>query len=207
MEFPFFIYNFALVNGSLIININTIMAKLIELFGCARQGKSLVTVNKILQSVNQEQKCLLIIDESEVTLYRERMKKLCRDNDKLRQNCEVYVLCYTPLNNNEEILSKIKEIIEYKSKGIKFSNVFVDCMYTKPKREGKPNFLLQMELYKDVDNVIITELLTYDTTNQFVYGNCQYVCNKEGDVIMVEKIRDNTDNSIFTEEKEIIPII
>jgi len=207
LEFPFFIYNFALVNGSLIININTIMAKLIEIFSYAGQGKSLVIVNKLLQSVNQEQKCLLIIDESEVTLYRERMKKLCKDNDKLRQNCEVYVLCYTPLNNNEEILSKIKEIIKYKSKGIKFSSVFVDCIYAKPKREGKPNFLLQMELYKEVDNVIITEQLTYDATNHFVYGNCQYVCQKEGDVIIVEKLRDNTNNDIFTEEKEIIPII
>jgi len=183
------------------------MAKLIEIFSYAGQGKSLVIVNKLLQSVNHEQKCLLIIDESEVTLYRERMKKLCKDNDKLRQNCEVYVLCYTPLNNNEEILSKIKEIIKYKSKGIKFSSVFVDCMYTKPKREGKSNFLLQMELYKEADNVIITEPLEYSVSNPFVYGNCQYVCHKEDDVIMVEKVRDNINNGIFTEEKEIIPII
>lgn len=205
MEFPFFNYTFASANGSLIININTIMAKLIEIFSRAGQGKSLIIFNKILQSVKQEKKCLLIIDESEVGLYRKRISNLCdEDSKKLHDNCDVIVLCAELYN--DDILYRIKEIVaKYKDK--KFDNIFVDCLYIRIRRKGKDALIMEIEDYNDIGNIIITEQLTFDAVTPYVLGDYQFVCEKEKDNIVLRKIRTKVNVDLFTEEKEIFPII
>ena len=186
------------------------MANLIEIYGKAGQGKSVVFADKILKTIDKGRYCIVVTEEKRHLI--DRLLKTYDNVDALNE----YVLSFNqlePTNFSAKVEDVIRIIEELKSHYIKEENEKIDTIFIDDpmnfsiKSIDKAKFILYIHDMKEVNNIVITrqKSMAIPPCSAQIY-DIAYDCERVNDVIMVNRIpssQKSYDIDIYTEKETI----
>lgn len=186
------------------------MANLIEIYGKAGQGKSVVFADKILKTIDKGRYCIVVTEEKRHLI--DRLLKTYDNVDALNE----YVLSFNqlePTNFSAKAEDVIRIIEELKSHYIKEENEKIDTIFIDDpmnfsiKSIDKAKFIRYIHDMKEVNNIVITrqKSMTIPPCSAQIY-DVAYDCERVNDAIMVNMIPSNQkpyDIDIYPEKETI----
>lgn len=186
------------------------MANLIEIYGKAGQGKSLVFADKILKTIDKGRYCIVVTEERRYLIH--RLLKTYDNADALNE----YVLSFNqlePTNFSAKAEEVIRIIEELKSHYIKEENEKIDTIFIDDqmnfsiKSIDKAKFIRYIHDMKEVNNIVITrqKSMVIPPCSAQIY-DIAYDCERVNDAIMVNMIPSSQkpyDIDIYPEKETI----
>lgn len=186
------------------------MANLIEIYGKAGQGKSVVFADKILKTIDKGRYCIVVTEEKRHLI--DRLLKTYDNVDALNE----YVLSFNqlePTNFSAKVEDVIRIIEELKSHYIKEENEKIDTIFIDDqmnfsiKSIDKAKFIRYIHDMKEVNNIVITrqKSMVIPPCSAQIY-DMAYDCERVNDVIMVNRIpssQKSYDIDIYPEKETI----
>ena len=186
------------------------MANLIESYGKAGQGKSVVFADKILKTIDKGRYCIVVTEEKRHLI--DRLLKTYDNVDALNE----YVLSFNqlePTNFSAKAEDVIRIIEELKSHYIKEENEKIDTIFIDDpmnfsiKSIDKAKFIRYIHDMKQVNNIVITrqKIMVIPPCSAQIY-DIAYDCERVNDAIMVNMIPSNQkpyDIDIYPEKETI----
>ena len=186
------------------------MANLIEIYGKAGQGKSVVFADKILKTIDKGRYCIVVTEEKRHLI--DRLLKTYDNVDALNE----YVLSFNqlePTNFSAKAEDVIRIIEELKSHYIKEENEKIDTIFIDDpmnfsiKSIDKAKFIRYIHDMKEVNNIVITrqKIMIIPPCPAQIY-DVAYDCERVNDAIMVNMIHSNQkpyDIDIYPEKETI----
>lgn len=186
------------------------MANLIEIYGKAGQGKSVVFADKILKTIDKGRYCIVVTEEKRHLI--DRLLKTYDNVDALNE----YVLSFNqlePTNFSAKVEDVIRIIEELKSHYIKEENKKIDTIFIDDpmnfsiKSIDKAKFIRYIHDMKQVNNIVITrqKSMAIPPCSAQIY-DIAYDCERVNDAIMVNMIPSNQkpyDIDIYPEKETI----
>lgn len=186
------------------------MANLIEIYGKAGQGKSVVFADKILKTIDKGRYCIVVTEEKRHLI--DRLLKTYDNVDALNE----YVLSFNqlePTNFSAKVEDVIRIIEELKSHYIKEENEKIDTIFIDDpmnfsiKSIDKAKFIRYIHDMKEVNNIVITrqKSMAIPPCSAQIY-DIAYDCERVNDVIMVNRIpssQKSYDIDIYPEKETI----
>ena len=186
------------------------MANLIEIYGKAGQGKSVVFADKILKTIDKGRYCIVVTEEKRHLI--DRLLKTYDNVDALNE----YVLSFNqlePTNFSAKAEDVIRIIEELKSHYIKEENEKIDTIFIDDpmnfsiKSIDKAKFIRYIHDMKQVNNIVITrqKSMAIPPCSAQIY-DIAYDCERVNDAIMVNMIPSNQkpyDIDIYPEKETI----
>ena len=186
------------------------MANLIEIYGKAGQGKSVVFADKILKTIDKGRYCIVVTEEKRHLI--DRLLKTYDNVDALNE----YVLSFNqlePTNFSAKAEDVIRIIEELKSHYIKEENEKIDTIFIDDpmnfsiKSIDKAKFIRYIHDMKEVNNIVITrqKSMAIHPCLAQIY-DIAYDCERVDDAIMVNMIPSNQkpyDIGIYPEKETI----
>ena len=186
------------------------MANLIEIYGKAGQGKSVVFADKILKTIDKGRYCIVVTEEKRHLI--DRLLKTYDNVDALNE----YVLSFNqlePTNFSAKVEDVIRIIEELKSHYIKEENKKIDIIFIDDpmnfsiKSIDKAKFIRYIHDMKQVNNIVITrqKSMAIPPCSAQIY-DIAYDCERVNDAIMVNMIPSNQkpyDIDIYPEKETI----
>lgn len=186
------------------------MANLIEIYGKAGQGKSVVFADKILKTIDKGRYCIVVTEEKRHLI--DRLLKTYDNVDALNE----YVLSFNqlePTNFSAKAEDVIRIIEELKSHYIKEENEKIDTIFIDDpmnfsiKSIDKAKFIRYIHDMKQVNNIVITrqKSMAIPPCSAQIY-DIAYDCECVNDAIMVNMIPSNQkpyDIDIYPEKETI----
>ena len=186
------------------------MANLIEIYGKAGQGKSVVFADKILKTIDKGRYCIVVTEENRHLIH--RLLKTYDNVDALNE----YVLSFNqlePTNFSAKVEDVIRIIEELKSHYIKEENKKIDTIFIDDpmnfsiKSIDKAKFIRYIHDMKQVNNIVITrqKSMAIPPCSAQIY-DIAYDCERVNDAIMVNMIPSNQkpyDIDIYPEKETI----
>lgn len=186
------------------------MANLIEIYGKAGQGKSVVFADKILKTIDKGRYCIVVTEEKMHLIH--RLLKTYDNVDTINE----YVLSFNqlePTNFSAKAEEVIRIIEELKSHYIKEENEKIDTIFIDDpmnfsiKSIDKAKFIRYIHDMKEVNNIVITrqKSMTIPPCSAQIY-DIAYDCERVNDVIMVNRIpssQKSYDIDIYPEKETI----
>ena len=186
------------------------MANLIEIYGKAGQGKSVVFADKILKTIDKGRYCIVVTEEKRHLI--DRLIKTYDNVDALNE----YVLSFNqlePTNFSAKVEDVIRIIEELKSHYIKEENEKIDTIFIDDpmnfsiKSIDKAKFIRYIHDMKQVNNIVITrqKSMAIPPCSAQIY-DIAYDCECVNDAIMVNMIPSNQkpyDIDIYPEKETI----
>lgn len=186
------------------------MANLIEIYGKAGQGKSVVFADKILKTIDKGRYCIVVTEEKRHLI--DRLLKTYDNVDALNE----YVLSFNqlePTNFSAKAEDVIRIIEELKSHYIKEENEKIDTIFIDDpmnfsiKSIDKAKFIRYIHDMKEVNNIVITrqKSMAIPPCSAQIY-DIAYDCERVNDVIMVNRIpssQKSYDIDIYPEKETI----
>ena len=186
------------------------MANLIEIYGKAGQGKSVVFADKILKTIDKGRYCIVVTEEKRHLIH--RLLKTYDNVDALNE----YVLSFNqlePTNFSAKVEDVIRIIEELKSHYIKEENEKIDTIFIDDpmnfsiKSIDKAKFIRYIHDMKEVNNIVITrqKSMAIPPCSAQIY-DIAYDCERVNDVIMVNRIpssQKSYDIDIYPEKETI----
>lgn len=186
------------------------MANLIEIYGKAGQGKSVVFADKILKTIDKGRYCIVVTEEKRPLI--DRLLKTYDNVDALNE----YVLSFNqlePTNFSAKAEDVIRIIEELKSHYIKEENEKIDTIFIDDpmnfsiKSIDKAKFIRYIHDMKEVNNIVITrqKSMTIPPCSAQIY-DVAYDCERANDAIMVNMIPSSQkpyDIDIYPEKETI----
>ena len=186
------------------------MANLIEIYGKAGQGKSVVFADKILKTIDKGRYCIVVTEEKRHLI--DRLLKTYDNVDALNE----YVLSFNqlePTNFSAKVEDVIRIIEELKSHYIKEENEKIDTIFIDDpmnfsiKSIDKAKFIRYIHDMKQVNNIVITrqKSMAIPPCSAQIY-DIAYDCERVNDAIMVNMIPSNQkpyDIDIYPEKETI----
>lgn len=171
------------------------MANLIEIYGKAGQGKSVVFADKILKTIDKGRYCIVVTEEKRHLI--DRLLKTYDNVDALNE----YVLSFNqlePTNFSAKVEDVIRIIEELKSHYIKEENEKLDTIFIDDpmnfsiKSVDKAKFIRYIHDMKEVNNIVITrqKSMVIPPCSAQIY-DIAYDCERVNDAIMVNMIPSN----------------
>ena len=171
------------------------MANLIEIYGKAGQGKSVVFADKILKTIDKCRYCIVVTEEKRHLI--DRLLKTYDNVDALNE----YVLSFNqlePTNFSAKAEDVIRIIEELKSHYIKEENEKIDTIFIDDpmnfsiKSIDKAKFIRYIHDMKEVNNIVITrqKIMVIPPCSAQIY-DIAYDCERVNDAIMVNMIPSN----------------
>lgn len=186
------------------------MANLIEIYGKAGQGKSLVFADKILKTIDKGRYCIVVTEERRHLIY--TLLKTYGSVDTLNE----YVLSITqlePTNFSAKAEDVIRIIEELKSHYIKEENKKIDTIFIDDpmnfeiKGIDKVKFIQYVHCMKEVNNIVITVQRSLSIpSDQYQEYDIAYDCERVNDDIIVYRIPSSQkpyDIDIYPEKETI----
>ena len=186
------------------------MANLIEIYGKAGQGKSVVFADKILKTIDKGHYCIVVTEEKRHLIH--RLLKTYDNVDALNE----YVLSFNqlePTNFSAKAEDVIRIIEELKSHYIKEENEKIDTIFIDDpmnfsiKSIDKAKFIRYIHDMKEVNNIVITrqKIMVIPPCSDQIY-DIAYDCERVNDAIMVNMIPSSQkpyDIDIYPEKETI----
>ena len=186
------------------------MANLIEIYGKAGQGKSVVFADKILKTIDKGRYCIVVTEEKRHLI--DRLLKTYDNVDALNE----YVLSFNqlePTNFSAKVEDVIRIIEELKSHYIKEENEKIDTIFIDDpmnfsiKSIDKAKFIRYIHDMKQVNNIVITrqKSMAIPPCSAQIY-DIAYDCERVNDAIMVNMIPSSQkpyDIDIYPEKETI----
>ena len=186
------------------------MANLIEIYGKAGQGKSVVFADKILKTIDKGRYCIVVTEEKRHLI--DRLLKTYDNVDALNE----YVLSFNqlePTNFSAKVEDVIRIIEELKSHYIKEENEKIDTIFIDDpmnfsiKSIDKAKFIRYIHDMKEVNNIVITrqKIMVIPPCSAQIY-DIAYDCERVNDAIMVNMIpssQKSYDIDIYPEKETI----
>lgn len=186
------------------------MANLIEIYGKAGQGKSVVFADKILKTIDKGRYCIVVTEEKRHLIH--RLLKTYDNVDAFNE----YVLSFNqiePTNFSAKAEDVIRIIEELKSHYIKEENEKIDTIFIDDpmnfsiKSIDKAKFIRYIHDMKEVNNIVITrqKSMAIPPCSAQIY-DIAYDCERVNDVIMVNRIpssQKSYDIDIYPEKETI----
>ena len=168
------------------------MANLIEIYGKAGQGKSVVFADKILKTIDKGRYCIVVTEERRHLIH--TLLKTYDNVDTLNE----YVLSFNqhePTNFSAKAEDVIRIIEELKSHYIKEENEKIDTIFIDDpmnfsiKSIDKAKFIRYIHDMKEVNNIVITrqKSMAIPPCLAQIY-DIAYDCERVDDAIMVNMI-------------------
>ena len=168
------------------------MANLIEIYGKAGQGKSVVFADKILKTIDKGRYCIVVTEERRHLIH--TLLKTYDNVDALNE----YVLSFNqlePTNFSAKAEDVIRIIEELKSHYIKEENEKIDTIFIDDpmnfsiKSIDKAKFIRYIHDMKQVNNIVITrqKSMAIPPCSAQIY-DIAYDCERVNDAIMVNMI-------------------
>lgn len=187
------------------------MANLIEIYGKAGHGKSVVFADKILKTIDKGRYCIVVTEER-----RHLISTLLKTYDNV-DTLNEYVLSITQLEPISNISSKAEDFIKiietlkpsYIEEGNKkIDTIFIDDpMNFEIKGIDKVKFIQYVHCMKEVNNIVITVQRSLSIpSDQYQEYDIAYDCERVNDVIMVNRIpssQKSYDIDIYPEKETI----
>lgn len=186
------------------------MANLIEIYGKAGQGKSVVFADKILKTIDKGRYCIVVTEEKRHLI--DRLLKTYDNVDTINE----YVLSFNqlePTNFSAKAEDVIRIIEELKSHYIKEENEKIDTIFIDDpmnfsiKSIDKAKFIRYIHDMKEVNNIVITrqKSMAIPPCSAQIY-DIAYDCERVNDVVMVNRIpssQKSYDIDIYPEKETI----
>ena len=186
------------------------MAILIEIYGKAGQGKSVVFADKILKTIDKGRYCIVVTEEKRHLIH--TLLKTYDNVDTINE----YVLTFNqlePTNFSAKVEDVIRIIEELKSHYIKEENEKIDTIFIDDpmnfsiKSIDKAKFIRYIHDMKEVNNIVITrqKSMAIPPCSAQIY-DIAYDCERVNDVIMVNRIpssQKSYDIDIYPEKETI----
>ena len=186
------------------------MANLIEIYGKAGQGKSVVFADKILKTIDKGRYCIVVTEEKRHLIH--TLLKTYDNVDTINE----YVLTFNqlePTNFSAKVEDVIRIIEELKSHYIKEENEKIDTIFIDDpmnfsiKSIDKAKFIRYIHDMKEVNNIVITrqKSMAIPPCSAQIY-DIAYDCERVNDAIMVNMIPSNQkpyDIDIYPEKETI----
>ena len=186
------------------------MANLIEIYGKAGQGKSVVFADKILKTIDKGRYCIVVTEEKRHLIH--TLLKTYDNVDTINE----YVLTFNqlePTNFSAKVEDVIRIIEELKSHYIKEENEKIDTIFIDDpmnfsiKSIDKAKFIRYIHDMKEVNNIVITrqKSMAIPPCSAQIY-DIAYDCERVNDVIMVNRIpssQKSYDIDIYPEKETI----
>ena len=186
------------------------MANLIEIYGKAGQGKSVVFADKILKTIDKGRYCIVVTEEKRHLIH--TLLKTYDNVDTINE----YVLTFNqlePTNFSAKVEDVIRIIEELKSHYIKEENKKIDTIFIDDpmnfsiKSIDKAKFIRYIHDMKEVNNIVITrqKSMAIPPCSAQIY-DIAYDCECVNDAIMVNMIPSNQkpyDIDIYPEKETI----
>ena len=186
------------------------MANLIEIYGKAGQGKSVVFADKILKTIDKGRYCIVVTEEKRHLIH--TLLKTYDNVDTINE----YVLTFNqlePTNFSAKVEDVIRIIEELKSHYIKEENEKIDTIFIDDpmnfsiKSIDKAKFIRYIHDMKQVNNIVITrqKSMAIPPCSAQIY-DIAYDCERVNDAIMVNMIPSNQkpyDIDIYPEKETI----
>lgn len=186
------------------------MANLIEIYGKAGQGKSVVFADKILKTIDKGRYCIVVTEEKRHLI--DRLLKTYDNVDALNE----YVLSFNqlePTNFSAKVEDVIRIIEELKSHYIKEENEKIDTIFIDDpmnfsiKSIDKAKFIRYIHDMKEVNNIVIMrqKSIAIPPCSAQIY-DIAYDCERVNDAIMVNMIPSSQkpyDIDIYPEKETI----
>lgn len=186
------------------------MANLIEIYGKAGQGKSVVFADKILKTIDKGRYCIVVTEEKRHLI--DRLLKTYDNVDTINE----YVLSFNqlePTNFSAKAEDVIRIIEELKSHYIKEENEKIDTIFIDDpmnfsiKSIDKAKFIRYIHDMKEVNNIVITrqKSMAIPPCSAQIY-DIAYDCERVNDAIMVNRIpssQKSYDIDIYPEKETI----
>ena len=187
------------------------MANLIEIYGKAGQGKSVVFADKILKTIDKGRYCIVVTEERRHLIH--TLLKTYDNVDTLNE----YVLSITQLEPTSNLSSKAEDFIKIietlKSSYIEEGNKKIDTIFIDDpmnfeiKGIDKVKFIQYVHCMKEVNNIVITrqKSMAIPPCSAQIY-DIAYDCECVNDAIMVNMIPSNQkpyDIDIYPEKETI----
>ena len=187
------------------------MANLIEIYGKAGQGKSVVFADKILKTIDKGRYCIVVTEERRHLIH--TLLKTYDNVDTLNE----YVLSITQLEPTSNLSSKAEDFIKFietlKSSYIEEGNKKIDTIFIDDpmnfeiKGIDKVKFIQYVHCMKEVNNIVITGQRSLSIPlDQYQEYDIAYECERVNNDIIVYRIPSSQkpyDIDIYPEKETI----